>query len=501
MNKELLKEIKRFRLISSYKPGLTLNEQGENDLTDDNKTKIFGSDTGFEKFSPANKELVEIYMTEDLNKLIMENQNKYMKEIPITLDNSFKLTLNNDVVLTPYDFCGEYEKGVDFMGDASGTRDACLRGVKLYQLKNSTYSTTLMDKDNKPYESEFIGVKTEFVVKNLLDDFIAKYPKYNSFFKQYEEKYLENNMSISKYVKDMINNLSLTVLVVPESQANLEKFGFTIENTSDNKLSDYTKTKKEYKKIVSSMKNENGTSISGNFYDVFKTTDFIVPIKNSTNKSYYYLKNNFAIFKVAKLNLYIPPKFSEGEGGLTGPTPTPTPTPLVAPIELKLDLINAYEFDKVDKGGSSYWRELKSGEEGESGQEQFDDFIVEYNALKSEYSDVWDKYLEFLKNNKVKIYGYASIDRPPTDTIIGRYPGCQSNKNIKDYNQCLSEKRAQQAVKDIVAKIPELDGILEPIGGGQTDQFDGKNYTNATSDETYQNRRIYGVFPTYETTR
>jgi outer membrane protein OmpA-like peptidoglycan-associated protein len=299
----------------------------------------------------------------------------------------------------------------------------------------------------------------------------------------------------------MINNVSIPVLIVPESQANLEKFGFTIENTSENKLSDYTKTKKEYKEIVSSMKNEDGTSISGDFYDVFKTTDFIVPIKKSTNKFYYYLKNNFAIFKVTKLNLYIPPQFSEGKGDNDFPTPTPTPTPpIIIPIELKLDLINAYKFDQVDKGGSSWWRELKPGEEGESGKEQFNNFIEQYKSLKEEYANVWDKYLEFLKNNKVTIYGYASIDRPPTDKEIGHYAGCQGYKNIKDYNQCLSEKRAQQAVKDIVKELPELEGILVPVGGGQTDKFDGKNYLNATSDETYQNRRIYGVFPKYEIT-
>lgn len=501
LDKKLLQEINRFRMMSSYQPGKLLNEQDEDEINND-KTKIFGSDQKFEKFSSANKETVEIYMTDDLNKLIMENQDEYMKKIPITLDNSFKLTLNNDVVLIPYDFCGEYEKGVDFNGDATYTLKACLENFKLYQLKNNTYSITLMDKYNEPYESESIGVKTEFKVEGLLDDFITKYPIYNSFFEQYKEIYLENGMTISEYVKDMINNATIPVIIKPESNENLEKFGFTIENTSDNKLSDYTKTKKEYKEIVLSMRNEGGTSINGNFYDVFKTTDFIVPLKGNTNKYYSYLKNNFAEFTMGRLVLNIPPKFEGGNDGGNDiyPTPTPTPPPIIAPIELKLDLINAYAFDKVDKGGSSWWRELKPGEEGESGKDQFDAFIEQYKRLKEKHFDVWDKYLEFLKNNKVTIYGYASIDRNPTDKEIGHYAGCSNNKNIKDYNQCLSEKRAQQAVKDIIKEIPELDGILVPVGGGQTDKFDGKSYLNATSSETFQNRRIYGEFPKFETT-
>jgi hypothetical protein len=235
---------------------------------------------------------------------------------------------------------------------------------------------------------------------------------------------------------------------------------------------------------------------------VFKTTYFIVPLKSNTNKYYSYLKNNFAVFTMGRLVLNIPPKFEGGNDGGNDiyPTPTPTPPPIIAPIELKLDLINAYAFDKVDKGGSSWWRELKPGEEGESGKDQFDAFIEQYKRLKEKHFDVWDKYLEFLKNNKVTIYGYASIDRNPTDKEIGHYAGCSNNKNIKDYNQCLSEKRAQQAVKDIIKEIPELDGILVPVGGGQTDKFDGKSYLNATSNETFQNRRIYGEFPKFKTT-
>jgi hypothetical protein len=479
-----------------------LKEQGENDLTDDNKTKIFGSDTGFEKFSPANKELVEIYMTEDLNKMVDKKVLDYSKNIDITVIPQ-KI---NEIPGTEFTIV----IGDNVLGKTTWNPKTLSSN---YSLVNKKFAKTVRDQYGNPTVENLSGWKIgDFVVTNLYDEFIKEYPKYKSFFESNTDKFLENGLSISKYVENQINSQRITFIIknsfVGDQSAKLEAGGnkeFSIAVTVSNvKLS-----KKEWSELSNNattvtLGNQDYAATTGNLLDLYSTEGLILVNQGS---------DRFTQFRVnlieaanpepVDLVLNIPPKFLEGEGGLTGstPTPTPTPTPLVAPIELKLDLINAYEFDKVDKGGSSYWRELKSGEEGESGQEQFDDFIVEYNALKSEYSDVWDKYLEFLKNNKVKIYGYASIDRPPTDTIIGRYPGCQSNKNIKDYNQCLSEKRAQQAVKDIVAKIPELDGILEPIGGGQTDQFDGKNYTNATSDETYQNRRIYGVFPTYETTR
>jgi len=493
INKNLLEEINRFRMISSYQPGKLLNEQ------DEDKENAFGSDEKFEKFSPANKELVEIYMADDLNKLISEKQNEFMKQIPISLSRDFTLTINNEVKLTPVDFCELYDNENYFNNDQVYTLRACNSGQLLYQLKNEMYSVIKYDKYNKPYTDYEIGVGTGFVIKNLFNEFISKYPKYNTFFDTNNNVFLENGVSISEYVKNLINSKSIKITISPESEATLNKFGFTVESTTS-----YKKSKKEYDDILEKSKSKDGTTINGTFYDVFNTTNFIVPLEGNNRKEYSFLKNIFAVFKFTDLVLSIPPEFSQGDVQAikSVPTPTPTPTPLVAPIELKLDLVNAFTFDKVEKGDKSYWMEEtdKNNVGGISGQEQFNAFIAEYNRLKNENSDIWDKYLEFLKNNKVTIYGYASIDRNPTDKVIGAYAGCNSTKNIKDYNQCLSQKRAEQAVKDIVAEIPELEGILLPVGGGQTDQFDGKNYTNASSKETYKNRRIYGVFPKYETT-
>jgi hypothetical protein len=486
INKNLLEEINRFRMISSYQPGKLLNEQ------DEDKENAFGSDEKFEKFSPANKELVEIYMADDLNKLISEKQNEFMKQIPISLSRDFTLTINNEVKLTPVDFCELYDNENYFNNDQVYTLRACNSGQLLYQLKNEMYSVIKYDKYNKPYTDYEIGVGTGFVIKNLFNEFISKYPKYNTFFDTNNNVFLENGVSISEYVKNLINSKSIKITISPESEATLNKFGFTVESTTS-----YKKSKKEYDDILEKSKSKDGTTINGTFYDVFNTTNFIVPLEGNNRKEYSFLKNIFAVFKFTDLVLSIPPEFSQGDVQAikSVPTPTPTPTPLVAPIELKLDLINAYAFDEVEKGDSSYW--------AENGQEQFDAFIDSYNNLKDKYANIWPAYLEFLKKNKVNIYGYASIDRKPGDLVYGGYIGCTSKPNkqsITVYNKCLSEKRSTQTVKDIVKKLPELDGILIPIGGGETDKFDGKNYTNATPLETYQNRRIYGVFPTYKTT-
>lgn len=502
MNKKLLEEISRFRLMASYKPGLTLNEQDE----DKNKTKIFGSDQKFEKFSIANKELVEIYMSQDLNAMIDKKVLDYSKNIDITVIPQ-KI---NETPGTQFTI----KVGDNVLGKTTWNPKTMSSN---YSLVNKIFSTTGSDQYGNPTVKNLSGWKIgDFVVTNLYDEFIKEYPKYKSFFESNTDKFLENGLSISEYVKNQINSQRITFIIKNSfegNQSTKSELGGNKEFSIAVTVSNVKLSKREWSELSNNattvtLGNQEYAATKGSLFDLYDTEGLILVNQGSDRFTQFRVNLiEAAIPEPVDLVLNIPPQYSAGyvEGGLTGstPTPTPTPPPLVAPIELKLDLINAYAFDKVDKGGSSWWKELSAAEKekgGKSGQEQFDEFITEYNRLKVEYADVWDKYLEFLKNNKVTIYGYASIDRPPTDKQIGAYAGCQGYKNIKDYNQCLSEKRAQQAVKDIVAKIPELDGILIPVGGGQTDKFDGKNYTNANSSETYQNRRIYGVFPKYETT-
>ena len=79
INKNLLEEINRFRMMATYQPGKLLNEQ------DEDKESAFGSDEKFEKFSPANKELVEIYMSRDLTDMVLKKVTDYTKNVKITI--------------------------------------------------------------------------------------------------------------------------------------------------------------------------------------------------------------------------------------------------------------------------------------------------------------------------------------------------------------------------------------------------------------------------------
>jgi len=173
----------------------------------------------------------------------------------------------------------------------------------------------------------------------------------------------------------------------------------------------------------------------------------------------------------------------------------------ITPIELKLDLVDAFDFDKVEKGdGTSFWYK--------DGGEQFQKFIKTYNQTKDRYSMVWDQYLEFLKDKGVIIYGYASRDDDPDEDMRGEYADCNVDKIVGGtkqarhlYNKCLSEKRAAQVIKDIVAEIPELDGILKPIGKGESCKSGNcwKSGAAVNTDNTKEDRRVTGTFPKFKT--
>jgi hypothetical protein len=340
INKKLLQEINRFRMMSSYQPGRLLSEQDE----DNTRKKAFGTDETFPKFSPANKELVEVNMAEDLNELISEKQDDFMKQIPVTLDSNLNLNING-TILKRVDFCQMVKDENYFNGDAVYTRRACNNGTSLYQLKNKKYTVTEYDRNGNLYPKPVTGLATEFKVDNLFDQFIAKYPSYQNFFDTNNDKILENGVSISEYVKNLINSVSLKVVVKPTSSEDLNKFGFTIE------LSDDKKSRDEYNGAIERLNSGNNGLLTGNFYDVFKTNNFIVPFEGSSRKAYSFLKNNFSEFNFTELVLNIPPDLSQGDIPPVTNTPNPTPTP-TPPREIAFDFVvetaKNYEFDKAE---------------------------------------------------------------------------------------------------------------------------------------------------------
>ena len=144
---------------------------------------------------------------------------------------------------------------------------------------------------------------------------------------------------------------------------------------------------------------------------------------------------------------------------------TPTPT------NISLDITEPFVFDKT---------ELRP-----EAQDKIDKFISDLNG----YLKTYPKYGKFLLQNVPLIIGYSSRDKDPNDRIIGKLSACQSSKTISEYNQCLSQQRANT----IANMIKEKTGIvMTPIGKGETTEF-GPGWTkekSTTTDQTQPNRRF-----------
>jgi outer membrane protein OmpA-like peptidoglycan-associated protein len=153
--------------------------------------------------------------------------------------------------------------------------------------------------------------------------------------------------------------------------------------------------------------------------------------------------------------------------GGTPPKTTTTPTP----ININLDITEPFVFDKTELNSDA--------------QIKIDKFIDDLNNNLNKYP----KYKEFLLKNVPLIIGYSSRDKDSNDKIIGKLPACQSSKTIGEYNQCLSQERANT----IANMIKEKTGVvMTPVGKGETTEF-GPGWTKekpTTNKETQPNRRF-----------
>ena len=94
---------------------------------------------------------------------------------------------------------------------------------------------------------------------------------------------------------------------------------------------------------------------------------------------------------------------------------------------------------------------------------KLDEFVNSVNDFKTEYGDeAFTKYIEFLNSKKpINVDGYASRDSDPTKLY-------SNGKTAAVNDQELSQARAQVIVDYLETAIPEMAGILTPVGHGQT---------------------------------
>jgi outer membrane protein OmpA-like peptidoglycan-associated protein len=182
----------------------------------------------------------------------------------------------------------------------------------------------------------------------------------------------------------------------------------------------------------------------------------------------------------------------------TPPNVTPN-EPSVQTISIDpLDAEDPFKFDQVINNGKM----VLAG----NAQELIDKFISDILKVKETYgADVYAQYIQFLKDSKPTINGYASKDGDPTHPKQGYYPPCKGagDGTRGAYDICLSQKRAD-AIRDYIeSKIPELVGIFVPIGNGQTTKFQGISWPTPghTTETSKPNRRFQVKLPAFNSSR
>jgi hypothetical protein len=128
----------------------------------------------------------------------------------------------------------------------------------------------------------------------------------------------------------------------------------------------------------------------------------------------------------------------------------------------------------------------------------FDDAILTDEAkgiIKQKIEEEWngipqnrkDGYLDFIKDKKIDVNAYASIDALSNFKVSGTYKPCRKTGQLrKDYNKCLSQARAE-AVVEYLKTI--ADGTFKDInfvanGMGETNQFSGLKWDNEKQPKT-----------------
>jgi hypothetical protein len=136
-------------------------------------------------------------------------------------------------------------------------------------------------------------------------------------------------------------------------------------------------------------------------------------------------------------------------------------------IEIPFRFTEPFVFDTID-----FTSEVQS---------EFDEKV---NLLKS-YIEQVKGYGDFLKGKTIPVRAYASRDNDPSEKVQGRFTPCKGfgDGTRGQYNQCLSQKRAEKIVELLSSELPDLK--FNPQGMGETDSF-GPGWTTNNSPSTTQ---------------
>lgn len=162
--------------------------------------------------------------------------------------------------------------------------------------------------------------------------------------------------------------------------------------------------------------------------------------------------------------------------------------------KVKLDLVDMFDYDTIN-----FKDENKFNEALNKFREDLNQGLDRFKGLK-----------DFLEKQNLIVYGYASQDADPEESIQGKYGPCKGYGSglRKEYNVCLSNARAEKVASEL-QKVFDDAGVQVTIkhqGAGETTKFsDGNGWSDKQKDTEEQlspNRRVLFNIPKYtEVTR
>ena len=304
-----------------------------------------------------------------------------------------------------------------------------------------------------PNSQGIIPINGAFVIGNeKLSDYYEEIVGNNSNFKKLISKHPE--------IKQQMDEMIIKVGIRPITGAGRPSFIINYRNNNG-------KNRKEYE----------GRGI-------YVNPGESVPMGNVFNNQHFAGRINKKILGIVEIGAM---ELALGRVGLVNFSNEKTKSDDLASENIKLDLVDVFEFDTIDmKDPSGYEQVLKKFKS---------DLNNGLTGLKN--------FKDFLESQNLVVKGFASRDNDPTEQVQGKFSGCKGygDGSRGQYNLCLSEKRAEKVAQDLQEIFDSLkvNVNIKSKGFGETSKF-GPAWTkeNPTKPEDTQgNRRVTFNIPKY----
>ena len=334
-------------------------------------------------------------------------------------------------------------------------------------VEGNTLYVVITNKDRKEvYKKAFnnqnmIPINGSFVIadeklSNYYDEIIGG----NSNF--------ETLISLHPEIKDQMDKMKISLGIVPLRGEGTPSFKFDLRRNS-------RQNRNQFKEEGIYGKYGEAFPIG----DVFNNAKFVYRINRKVLGLVEMGSMQLALGRVGLVNF-----------GDTGEdVPNTGDTSSFAEGKVKLDLVDMFDYDTINFKDENKFNEALNKFRGDLNQG-----LTELKGLK-----------DWLEKQNLIVYGYASQDANPEESVQGKYGPCKGYGSglRKEYNVCLSNARAEKVASEL-QKVFDDVGVQVTIkhrGAGETTKFsDGNGWSDKQKDTEEQlspNRRVLFNIPKY----